>query len=457
MMKKAMKKLAVLTAILAVLAGCGNPAGGAGPVPEPPPEPPDLWDGETIAEDFAGGSGSEAAPYIIRTGAQLAYLAKQVNADEPDDYEDEYFTLARDLDLAGQEWTAIGTNARRFKGTFDGKGHVISGLRINKPDTDFQGLFGALDGAEICNLGLEDVAITGKSYVGGIAGYVSGGSIDNSYSTGTVSGTGGWYIGGIAGYVVGNSSITGSYSTGAVSGSRRVGGIAGYVVGNSSIDNSYSTGAVSGGQDVGGIAGAIESSRIENSYNTGAVSETGYIGYAGGIVGYGVNSSIENSYSTGTVSGSQQVGGIAGDVADSSIENSYSTGTVSGSQRVGGIAGEVYSSNSSSVENCAALNPSVTATSNYAGRVTGYISGSNTFTGNVAWDEMAPGAGGVPFTTTNTDYTGTDISKGAVQDGTGFPFDVNEAPWIYEEGKLPILDGLEGQDDTLPDHLALAP
>jgi hypothetical protein len=67
---------------------------------------------------------------------------------------------------------------------------------------------------------------------------------------------------------------------------------------------------------------------------------------------------------------------------------------------------------------------------------------------------MAPGAGGVDFNTTNTNYTGTGISKGAIQDGSGLPDSLKtNPPWIYEEGKLPVLDGLEGQDDTMPVHL----
>jgi hypothetical protein len=265
------------------------------------------------------------------------------------------------IDLNGHEWTAIGTYDHRFKGNFDGKDHVISGLRINKPAADYQGLFGYLDGAEIRNLGLKDVAIMGKSRTGGIAGYVSGGSIDNSYSTGTVSG------------------------------SQQVGGIAGFVSG-SNIENSYSTGAVSGtGSDVGGIAGYVYS-----------------------------NSSIENSYSTGAVSGTFDVGGIAG-----------------------------YVGSNSSIENCAALNPSVTATSSIsAGRVAGGIAG--TFTGNKAWAEMV-----VTWTVTdNSEKDGEGISKAQVKDDSGFPFDVNEEPWAYTTGNLPILKGLAGQDDTLPEHLA---
>jgi uncharacterized repeat protein (TIGR02543 family) len=377
-----------------------------------------VWDGNSIAEDFAGGDGTQENPYRINTPARLAYLAQQVNAGT--NYAGTYFTLTGDLDLNGKEWTAIGDYTHSFRGSFDGDGHVISGLFINKPGAGYQGLFGFLEGTGtgVSNLGLEGVAITGRYYVGGIAGYVnSGGSIENCYSTGAVSGT------------------------------DNIGGIAGRVYNGGSIENCYSTGAVSGTSSVGGIAGKVNSSSIENCYSTGAVSGTDL--HVGGIAGEVNSSSIENCYSTGAVSGSISVGGIAGYVDSCSIENCYSTGAVSGGDFVGGIAGRVYSGN---IENCAALNPSVKASGSNAGRVAGSISGSdNTFTGNVAWDTMGTG-GGKAFKE-GTDYNGTLQAKTVFHSATGFPFTVNADPWTYTTGKLPILGGLEGQSNALPAHL----
>jgi hypothetical protein len=162
------------------------------------------------------------------------------------------------------------------------------------------------------------------------------------------------------------------------------------------------------------------------------------------------HSSISGSYSTGAVSGANCVGGIAGGVQfSSSIENCYSTGAVNGSTQVGGIAGYV-SSGSSSIENCAALNLSVTATSN-TGRVAGSISDSNnTFTDNFAWDGMGTGGGGF---TPGDDYNGALKAKTVFHSATGFPFDVTSDPWVYTTGRLPVLKGLAGQSNALPTHL----
>jgi hypothetical protein len=460
MMKKTMMKLTVLVCVLG-LAACSNPAGGGGGGGDGPL--PDLWDG-SIAAGFAGGTGDSGDPYVISSSAQLAYLAQQVN-DEGVDYTGVYFTLTADLNLNDIEWTAIGTDTNRFKGVFDGVGHVISGLVITNPTADYQGLFGYLEDAEISNLGLEGVSIEGKNHVGGIAGAVRNSSIDNCYSTGNVTGTGG--SGGIVGSMYGHDSIKNCYSTGDVSGTGYgVGGIAGYVSSFGSIDNCYSTGDVSGTSNyVGGIVGMVISgssggytNSIGNCYSTGDVSgENGVGGIAGEVSG---GTTIDNCYSTGDVSGENGVGGIAGYVTEpfygNRIDNCYSTGDVSGTDRIGGIAGMVSSSAyGNRIDNCAALNLAVTATTSEAGRVVGSINGTNTITGNVAWEGM--GNGGVPFTT-GDDYDGTLKPKTAFHSETGFPFDVNTDtdPWTYTTGRLPILKNLgEQQDDALPEHLVV--
>jgi len=260
--------------------------------------------------------------YLISSKDELKQLATMVNNKKVTGGE---FVLGGDIDLGGEEWTAIGQyvsssdTSKQFKGTFDGNGHVITGLKINKESSDYQGLFGYTDtGSVIKNVGVEGCDVKGKSWVGGLAGCAS--SISNSYATGTVSGTGG-FVGGIAGYA---SSISNSYATGNVSGTGDyVGGLAGRA--NGSIENSYATGNVSGNSYVGGLAGYANNS-ITNSYATGNVSGAGVNSFnVGGLAGY-AQVSITNSYATGNVSAtganSYAVGGLAG-FARSSISNSY--------------------------------------------------------------------------------------------------------------------------------------
>ena len=237
-------------------------------------------------------------------------------------------------DRAG--WQPIGRGAfsgtwPEFLSTFDGGGHTIANLYINRGD--YVGLFGSIgSSAEIRDVGLTAVNVTGsefRDWVGGLVGQ-NGGSISGSYVTGTVSG--GDDVGGLVGRSSG--SISGSYATVTVSGDNRVGGLVGS--GGGSISDSYATGAVTGDSTVGGLVGVSSGtgSSISGSYATGAVTGESYVGGLAGISG----SSISGSYATGAVTGESYVGGLAG-ISGSSISGSYATGAVTGDTYLGGLVG----------------------------------------------------------------------------------------------------------------------
>ncbi|MDR0746458.1 MAG: hypothetical protein LBE89_01030, partial [Helicobacteraceae bacterium] len=200
--------------------------------------------------------------------------------------------IALDESGAGFEptygWKPMGDSYSSFTGIFNGNGHKITGLWIERPSMNFVGLFGRADtGAMIKNIGVEIAngkTVKGNQQVGGIVGSAMYSTITNSYSTGNISGTGN-YVGGIAGGATGN--ITNSYSTGNISGTEGVGGIVGRVA-NGSITNSYATGNISGTQYVGGIVGYVATGGdITNSYATGNISGTQYVGGVVGSVYYG--------------------------------------------------------------------------------------------------------------------------------------------------------------------------
>jgi hypothetical protein len=209
-----------------------------------------------------------------------------------------YDTYASSSANGGEGWVPIGDSTNKFYGTFDGNGHTISDLYINRSSTDNQGLFGyTAIGSELKNVSLVDVSITGYRYVGGLVGY-SVGSITKSYATGSVTGSS-YYVGGLVGYSSG--SIANSYATCSVTGSSYyAGGLVGVSYG--SITKSYATGNVtSSGIYVGGLAGYSGSS-ITNSYATGNVYKGSGTGqYHGGFVGYNYQGSIDKCYSTGYV------------------------------------------------------------------------------------------------------------------------------------------------------------
>ncbi len=185
----------------------------------------------------------------------------------------------------------IGNNANKFTGIFDGLGHTITGLTINRPEAEYVGLFGYVTGI-IRNVGLAGATVRGSTIVGGLIGQ-NDGNISNSYATGSVTGSTS-SVGGLIGLNVG--SISNSYSTGSVTGTTNVGGLVGQANTGSSISNSYATGSVTGSgnsSNVGGLAGQINAGSISNSYSTGSVTGTASVG---GLVGQNVAGSISASY-----------------------------------------------------------------------------------------------------------------------------------------------------------------
>ena len=100
----------------------------------------DGWDGTTKTEPEKSGD-----VYQIGTAAELAWFRDEVNSGKST----LNATLTADIDLNNQEWTPIGispNNTKSFKGTFDGAGHTISGLKIERVGTDDMvlGLFGSV-------------------------------------------------------------------------------------------------------------------------------------------------------------------------------------------------------------------------------------------------------------------------------------------------------------------------
>lgn len=210
------------------------------------------------------------------------------------------YVLMADIDLSGDDnWTPIGTDSLPFNGQFNGNGHKITGLTIYTAPTIYVGLFGYIKDGSVSNLGVEIAAngVNAAYYVGGIAGYMDGGTITDCYTTGNISG---YDAGGIVGLIV-NSTITNCYTTGNIIHSGYPleacsGGIAG-LTGYSTITNCYSSGYISSlASDSpllsksysGGIVGWVPSTTtiISCAAINPSVNATGITTQAGRIVGY---------------------------------------------------------------------------------------------------------------------------------------------------------------------------
>ena len=241
--------------------------------------PSTAWDGETRNEK-PGGEGTEAAPYQIGSGAELAWLADKVN--NASSVAKLYVVLTDDIDLDNQPWTPIGkfgygTSDRSFSGSFDGKGYTVKGLNVS---AEYAGLFGSINDAEITGVVVQGtVASTNTSNgdAGGIVGRAIGttNEITNCGNEATVSG--GSYCGGILGNSQNGScalEITGCYNSGRVSAKDRAAGIVARFNGSSSaitLNTCYNTGEITSESYASGIYGS-NSVTISDSYTVGAIS-----------------------------------------------------------------------------------------------------------------------------------------------------------------------------------------
>lgn len=326
---------------------------------------------------------------VIRDVNQLQAV---YNADR---YTAVYYVLGTDIDAtdtaswnAGEGFSPIGADypQNSFFGTFDGLGHSIDGLYINRPGLGTVGLFGKVEDSNIRNIKLTNANITGGNYTGGLIGqlyasYGAAANILNNHVQGSITGTS-YYTGGLIGhsnaYYGSTTTVRGNSTEGTVQGETySVGGLIGnnYSYGTNAvtqISNNSSTADVTGlgaGANTGGLVGDSVAAfggtnLIYDSYAMGNVTSNGY-GYAGGLAGrqFATNAGsvntvrIERSYATGAVhSANSSAGGLVGRNYASgengtniggiaSINQSYATGLVSGegrNQYLGGLVGENY-------------------------------------------------------------------------------------------------------------------
>ncbi|NTU58631.1 MAG: hypothetical protein HGB00_06895, partial [Chlorobiaceae bacterium] len=268
-----------------------------------------------------GGDGSVGNAYEIADIYGLQGIASS-------GMQDKNYQLAANIDATSTSaWNSragfapIGyyissKNNRMFTGTFDGLGHTITGLTINRGGTNYIGLFGYVSsGARISNVVLDSINIRGRDFVGGLVGQNSG-TITNCFVIGTSAVNGG-YSGGLVGFNTGTISDC-SFTGTSVTGNSAVGGFVGYNTGT--IINCTVTGtSVIGSQDVSGFVG-YNTGTITNCSSTGtSVTGTDYIG---GLVGSNGGNVRDSFIADVTVKGSGCVGGLVG-VNSGVITNSH--------------------------------------------------------------------------------------------------------------------------------------
>lgn len=308
-----------------------------------------IWDG-SVASAYSAGSGSAAEPYVISSGAELAYLAQQAKTDA---HTGKYFSLNCNIDLAEQAWTPIGSNARPFAGIFDGNGHSVIGLEYESTASESvansgHGLF-STSGGTVKNLTVSGNVKSIPRYTGLVVGYNNGGKVENCVAYGSSTGYGN--VGGVVGYSTGDVTGCVNYAEVHDNGTvncYRFGGVVGTLGSAGVIKNCENRGSVlvrAGEGRVGGIVGHTEGTgSVEDCTNYGYVlydkqSAASAMTYTGGCVGIAANTLVARCVNYGVVEGADRIGGVLGWTRPTRAEDCKNYGTVLGTTYVGGVVG----------------------------------------------------------------------------------------------------------------------
>ncbi|MDR2652058.1 MAG: T9SS type A sorting domain-containing protein [Prevotellaceae bacterium] len=180
------------------------------------------------------------------------------------------------IPIGGRQAPGLSSDYRLFQGIFDGKKHIISGLRVlYENNTNYVGLFGVTWGATIKNVGIENGEFSGNGCVSALCGQANSSSRISECFVRNCNVTGTWmYVGGVCAANASSSTIENCY-----------------------IDNSF----ISGSDFVGGFCGLNNTiggvSFIKNCYSTADVETKNKSTYYGGFCGYSTNdTAIVNSY-----------------------------------------------------------------------------------------------------------------------------------------------------------------
>ena len=392
--------------------------------------------------------GGADTPFQIAGAAQLAELAQYVNAGDAT-FVSAHYVLTDDVNLSAYgNWTPIGTINQPFAGVFDGQNHVVTGLKIDRSQGVYQGLFGYVSGtddahkAQIKNVAVRDAQIRAWTEVGAVVGrygQFTQGFVEPLENCAMIGGT-----------IQGTSGSMGQSSC--------VGGIVGRACGE--IQRCYATGNIIGADnaiDYGGIVG--ESFKTVNAcYWTGRLSALGsYADDFGGIAGT-ARGAVTNCYTTGDITGSLDNAGTLGSIVGCAMDrvtNCYATGSVKGWRAIGGIAGQAYGDTyaHATISGCMALNTSVESNPFYSiGRVAGLTGQESVLNDNYAWDGMRVNGQKIPegqqSVENGTDLTYDDTNGLSRQFETIFG---GNSAWTYAENGLPTLKNVGGtQSSELP-------
>ena len=187
-----------------------------------------------------------AKPLITSIATADDLEAFRASVNDGGDYTDKIVILTANITVTG--WKE---GIDKFKGTFDGQGHVID-LTGSISLFNQIGEYGSTAGT-VQNLGVK--ATITKTAIGKSIGAIAEtnfGTIRQCYTEGSIEG-GNIYAGGIVG--TNKGTVQDCYSTVAITVKQGAGGIVEVNRNGGTVQRCYATGAITGGDKIGGIAG----------------------------------------------------------------------------------------------------------------------------------------------------------------------------------------------------------
>lgn len=246
---------------------------------------------------FAGGTGTDADPYILKSAQHWANMA--ATASKNSNWNGVYFQLGSDINFANKAVTPINT----FKGTVDGKGYTLSNAKIGDGTASHQAFFPMLAGT-IKNVNFDNITVTGGKASGAAssAAVICAGNnnaaftIENCHVSNStiISGpeegaNGGSYAAGLVGrcnnadVIIKNCSVTNSTIKATCA---NAAGVVGYL-GNGKLDGILSSNnnvSVETANIVGGVVGGMGGGTLINIVSMNNVCSVKTVS-CGGIVG----------------------------------------------------------------------------------------------------------------------------------------------------------------------------
>ncbi|HAQ39756.1 MAG TPA: hypothetical protein DCM73_02250 [Clostridiales bacterium] len=388
-----------------------------------------IWEKNNIED------GSYATPFIINSPYDFLSIGSDTGEHEGWKMNSCY-KINFDIDMAGINFSPIGSKDKKFTGVLMGNGKNIINIRLNSNEL-YQGLFSYLGNSgviENLNISFDEIKISssgsGNVFFGGIAGYNEGNikncrvEISDFNSEITYNSKTAFYAGGVAGNNAGNIEHASAYfNITSASGNSYIGGISGYSSGN--------------------IGASSSEFNIE-------ITKKGGTAYTGGITGNN-ESIISNSYSRGTLSisgvGVDNFAGLLAGNNNGTIKNAYTEGNIiSQIIRTRSCLGAIAGYNNGNIENCVTIAEKISSVfidKLHIKRISGYNAASKGLLNNYALNTMILEVEGeaVDITSNKNEEHGESISIESIEDKSffntiGWDFDI----WTWDsEIKRPVI------------------